>query len=218
MKDENRTPENFKILCETELLKQIPNAPTTISSKTATRWMKYLGFHPKTQIKGYYTDGHNREDVTDYRDNVFLPLMVEYERRMNDYEGEDMETIIPPNLEVNEKKVVLITHDESTFYCCEGKSIMWMENGKNKLLPKTNGASLMVSGFCCDCHGFFSQGEIKSFQLFEAGKNRDGWFTNKDLVEQFENLVPTIKSLHSDCDLVIAFDNSMTHHVRFLVV
>ena len=52
---------------------------------------------------------------------------------------------------------------------------MWMENGKNKLLPKTRGTSIMVSGFCCDCHGFFSDGVNHSIKLFEAGKNREGW-------------------------------------------
>lgn len=173
--------------------------------------MKFLGFRPKLQTKGYYTDGHNRADVTEYRDNVFLPRMVDYERRMVDYSGDNMDNIIPPSLGENEKRVELITHDESTFYSCEGKPIMWMENGKNKLLPKTNGT---CCGFCCDCHGFFSDENQRSFELFEAGKNRMGWFTNKDLVEQFERLTPLIKRLHHDCDIVIAFDNSMTHHAK----
>jgi hypothetical protein len=214
MTDEDRTPENFKILCEKTLFKEIPNAPNTISTKTAARWMKFLGFNPKLQTKGYYTDGHNRPDVTEYRDKVFLPIMAEYEKRMTDYAGDDMETVILPELNEGEKRIVLITHDESTFYCCEGKPIMWMENGKNKLLPKTKGTSIMVSGFICDCHGFFSDDDHKSYHLFEAGKNREGWFTNKDLVEQFNELTPLIRSLHPECDIVIAFDNSMTHHAK----
>jgi hypothetical protein len=156
MKDEDRTPENFKILCEKTLFKEIPNAPDTISTRTAARWMKFLGFSPKLQTKGYYTDGHNRADVTAYRDKVFLPIIVEYERRMVDYTGDDMETLVLPELSEGEKRVVLITHDESTFYCCAGKPIMRMENGKNRLLPKTSETSIMVTGFVCDRHGFFS--------------------------------------------------------------
>ena len=27
--------------------------------------------------------------------------------------------------------------------------------------------------------------EIKSYMLFKAGTNRDGWFTNEDLMQQF---------------------------------
>lgn len=214
MRDECRTPENFMKDCNNTLFKRIPNAPAIISLNTATRWMKFLGFHPKLQKKGYYTDGHNRKDVIEYRDNEFLPRMLSYERCMQEYSGDLMDTIIPPDLLEGEKRIVLITHDESTFYCCEGKPLMWMENGKNKLLPKTKGTSLMISGFCCDCHGFFRDSLRKSYSTFEAGKNREGWFTNNDLVNQFNALIPLIKELHQNCEIVIAFDNSMTHHAK----
>jgi hypothetical protein len=89
---------------------------------------------------------------------------------MADYAGDDMETVIPPELNESEKRIVLITHDEFTFYCCEGKPIKWMENGK-KMLSKTEETSIMVSGFICDCHGFFSDDSHKSYHFFEAGKN-----------------------------------------------
>jgi hypothetical protein len=46
------------------------------------------------------------------------------------------------------------------------------------------------------------------------GSNRDGWFTNEDLVKQFENCVDFFKELHPNQDLVIAFDNSMTHRAK----
>ena len=72
----------------------------------------------------------------------------------------------------------------------------------------------MVRGFICDCHGFFSDDSHKSYQLFEAGKNLEGWFTNNDLVEQFNESTPLIRSLHPECDIFIAFDNSMTHHAK----
>ena len=192
MEDENRTPEILMRDCSNDLFKKIPNAPNSITARTAARWIQFLSFHPKLQREGYYTDGHNRKDIVEYRDDVFLPRMLNHERRMQEYSSENMETIIRPDLSDGEKRVVLITHDESTFYCCEGKSLMWMENGKNKLLPKTKGTSLMASGFCCDCHGFFSEGERKSYTTFEAGKNRSGWFTNKDIVEQFNLLTPLV--------------------------
>ena len=76
----------------------------------------------------------------------------------------------------------------------------------------------MVSGFQCQCHGFFNglinDKVVSSYQLFEAGINRDGWFTNEDLVNQIKELGPLIKKIHPDCDIVIAFDNSMTHHKK----
>lgn len=64
--------------------------------------------------KEYYADGHNREDVTEYRDDVFLPQMLEFERRMEDYTGDDMSVVIGPELLDAEKRVVIITHDAST--------------------------------------------------------------------------------------------------------
>ena len=48
-----------------------------------------------------------------------------------------------PEKKENGKEIVLITHDESTFYCYEGQRIYWLENSKNKILPKSRGQSIM---------------------------------------------------------------------------
>ena len=72
----------------------------------------------------------------------------------------------------------------------------------------------MVSGFCCQCHGFMSLPTGKSYQLFKAGIAREGWFTNQHLVNQFDSCLHVLKHYHPDRNLVIAFDNSMTHRAR----
>ena len=64
-----------------------------------------------------------------------------------------------------------------------------MENGEKKLLPKSKGQSIMISGFMCACHGFMSA-EIdsityKSHQYFQAGSGYA--FTNAHINEQFRN-------------------------------
>ena len=64
--------------------------------------------------------------------------------------------------------------------------MMWMENGKNKLLSKSRGTSIMVSGFCCGCHGFFTGGTNQSKPV-KVGK--DGILRNVHLVEHFETQV-----------------------------
>jgi hypothetical protein len=66
MKDEHRTPETFKTLCNETLFQNIPNAPSSITLSTSESWMKYLGYIAKIPQKGYYTDGHNRDDIVDY--------------------------------------------------------------------------------------------------------------------------------------------------------
>jgi len=98
--------------------------------------MTYLGFVPTSATKGWFTDNHERADILEDR-KQFLVTMADYERRSKLYEGKDREIEVAPNLAPGEKEVVTIVHDESTFYCNEGRKIFWMENGKKKLLPKS---------------------------------------------------------------------------------
>ena len=139
-----------------------------------------------------------------------------YEARMAKYDGENMETTIEPVIERDLKKIVLVTHDESTFYANDGKKLIWMQNSKKKLLPKTNGSSIMISGFCCECHGFMVDEALnkKSYILFQAGTNREGWWKNDDLVRQCKDVFELIEKLHPESVILFAFDNSMNHHKR----
>ena len=224
LKDEERTPDRFMQELNNTLLRDIPHAPSSVSAKTARRWMRSLYYCLTPTSKGYYTDNHNRVDVIKYRDEIFLPLMAQYESRMIPYKGDTMEidTENLPELKQGEKYCVLCTHDESTFYSNEGKKEIWTLNGVKSLKPKGKGQSLMISGFVCQCHGFMKGAvnvdgvvkELSSFQLFKAGVNREGWFTNADLIKQYKTCLPLIEQLHPDMDLLFAFDNSMTHHAR----
>ena len=49
----------------------------------------------------------------------------------------------------------------------------------------------------------------KNNTIFEAGAIR-GWFTNVDLVQQLDDCYELFRQFHPDCDIVIAFDNSVT--------
>jgi hypothetical protein len=50
----------------------------------------------------------------------------------------------------------------------------------------------------------------------ECGKNRDGWWTNKDLITQFKQVAPLFKALHppEEYNLYFFFDNSQNHHAK----
>jgi hypothetical protein len=143
--DESRCPKTFKLMLEERILKTIQNGAKKISLETARRWMIYLGFKGTKQGKGYYTDGHNSPDVTEYRIK-FLDEMEVYERRMMKFSGSEMTEEETPTLTDDEKRVVFITHNELTFYCNEGKALLWMENGKKKILPK----SRVLNTICID--------------------------------------------------------------------
>ena len=196
LKNDERTPAKFKEDLNTFILFMIPGAQESVCEETARRWMQYLNFKPTECKKGYYTDDHNRADVVHYRENFFLPKMAEYERLMSQYSGNNMEIVTTPGLVDDEKEVVLITHDESTFYSNDGKRFIWMENGKNVMKPKSKGSSIMVSGLLCECHGFLSMNGLQTYKLFEAGTHREGWFTCDDLVEQMHVVFPIFEHFH----------------------
>ena len=177
MSNERRNPTNFAELLSNEvngLFQKITIAPDNISVRTSERWMEYLGFQPTKATKGRFTDGHERADVVLYR-SQFLEEFLLLESRMTAYKGENLEIEEEPEIKKNGKEIVLMTHDESTFYCYEGQKICWLENSKNKILPKSRGQSIMVWGIVCPCHGFMKAAingiQYTSYLLFEAGNN-----------------------------------------------
>ena len=77
--------------------------------------MKFLGFHATKASKGWFTDYHERVNIIQYRDE-FLSDMEKLERKMRHWTGENLEIVHLPELTTGEREVVLVTHDESTFY------------------------------------------------------------------------------------------------------
>ena len=107
MKDEDRTPKAFCEILNNTLLSTIPEAKTSVCEETARLWMIYLGFKATKQGKGYYTDGHNREDVVRDRE-VFLEKYSEYQSKMFQYSGDNLEVEEPPNLMEGEKPGIIL--------------------------------------------------------------------------------------------------------------
>ncbi|KAI7900629.1 uncharacterized protein BX663DRAFT_562974 [Cokeromyces recurvatus] len=137
---------------------------------------------------------------------------------MDKYSVDDEANIVPPTLREGEKKIVLVTHDESTFYSNDGKLIRWCEQNETTILLKGSGGSIMVSEFMCPCHGTM-RGKINgkektSRKLFFAGssKGKEGWWTCAHLVKQLEKeAIPLFELLHPGCTGLFAFDQSSSH-------
>ncbi len=208
---EKRTPANFTIELNSRLLATIENAPPRVCEGTARRWMIYLGFSATEQSKGFYVDGHERPDVVAHR-KEFLIEMEQIERKTKKFDGIKMDIVENPTLQEYEKEMVFITHDETTVYSNDAKKVIWLQDGEKNLRPKSSGRSLMISGFICECHGFLSLDGKNSFQIIEPGKNHDGYWTNDNLVNQLQVVIPLFEATHPNCDLVFAFDNSQNHH------
>ncbi len=72
----------------------------------------------------------------------------------------------------------------------------------------------MISGFMCSCHGFIQNESHSSYKVIKPGANYDGYWTNKDLVDQLREVIPLFSSMHEGCQLIFAFDNSQNHHAK----
>ena len=73
---------------------------TSISISTVWNWMQYLGFKYSENLKCYYNDGHEREDVVKDRNDRFLVEYFKLERRcyrwvqLTKQEAENLEATI----------------------------------------------------------------------------------------------------------------------------
>ena len=76
--------------------------------------------------KGVYMDGHERPDVVEYRKNTFLPLMALHEKKMVQWVMNESRLVrIEPDLGPDEKRVIAIFQDESSFHANEYKQTAW---------------------------------------------------------------------------------------------
>ena len=120
---------------EEDIFPKVFGFSAKISEKTARKWLRYLGFEYKNINKGCYVDGHERNDVVCHRES-FLNKMATFDHLMAKYSGEDMNEVTEPNLKENEKKHVLVVHNESCFQAHDGTKMGWLENGKTVLRKK----------------------------------------------------------------------------------
>ena len=211
-----------EIACENLSLASRLLLPVSILERTATRWLDRLNYSFGEYRKGLYSDGHERTDVVAYREYFFKRI----EDRLpfiDTFEGDDMSTMVMPDIADDQKHIVVVTHDESCFDSHDGKKMVWMDQDNMPLRPKSDGRSIMVSEFICECHGPMKLSEAQrikypeqpseTVQLIKPGKNGDGYWTNADLVQQLEvRAIPFFKILHPDCVGLFLFDNSQNHH------
>jgi hypothetical protein len=96
-----------------------------------------------------YVDGHEWDDVVEYHTSIFLPFWTAIEDQMIKW-TKDNEPLYPrlPNFP-EQKHIILVTHDESTFYANDRRKTWWIHiNEKAQPVRKGEGSSIMVSDFC----------------------------------------------------------------------
>ena len=89
-----------------------------------------------------YVDSHKRDDVVEYC-CAFVSRWKEYERCFHKWDNDGIELLRPDG-----PQLILVTHDESTFYQNGQCNMAWVHSSdKAKPRPKGNGQSIMVSDF-----------------------------------------------------------------------
>ena len=100
-----------------------------------------------------HIDGHEQEDIVEYHTKFVNHFMNLYIPRMSTWDNNGNET--PPmrhnltlDLQGQAYKIILVTHDESTFYVNDQRKMRWIhKEQKNVLEKKGQGPSIMVSDF-----------------------------------------------------------------------
>ena len=176
-------PTGLKKYLELELFPRIQvKVSKGISLRTARRWLHREGFKYTAHKKGLYFDGHEREDVVEYRQNVFLPLMQEYSKRLVFFEVGNVEEESKMNLPPGVSKLVLLAHDEMTAQSNDDTNMSWVLDGEQPLKKKGVGRGLHQSDVICSTKGWLPEAS----QTLEYGKNYDGYWNGELFVKQVQ--------------------------------
>lgn len=97
---------------------------------------------------------------------------------------EDITVMIEPQLNPNEKKHILVTHDEFVFYANNGKKTYWGPKDHAFLRKKGNRLSLHISDFLTEIDGRLKFENKEACVIIKPGNSRNGWWTNENLVKQ----------------------------------
>ena len=204
-----------------------PGFPRNITPRTASNWLHALGFSPTPYRKGVYVDGHEREDVVEYRKLFLRKIEVLESTHLPPppCTGGDLEETIG-NPEAR-RKLVLLYHDESSFHANEGPSWQWAEEGKLAIRPKSIGRGIMVSDFITEHDGFLALTDEEhecakakypaipqsARVLFKYGAQSEGYWNCEKFLIQVENAaqIAEIKYPKEEYTVTFILDQSSGH-------
>ena len=224
------TATMFASWVNTELLPNThlpPGFPHSITPRTARKWLHDLGFSPTLHKKGLYFDGHERQDVIEYRQIYLRKLEILQSTHPPPPTCSTGQTEEIIGSEIGEKRLVLIYHDESSFHSNEGQSWQWAEKEKLTLRPKSQGRGLMISDFIDEYGGYLSlapeEHEIakltypdlpaKARIVFKFGAQGQGYWNNELFIDQVQTAIniAEFKYPKTQNTLAFLFDQSSGH-------
>ena len=227
---QDKMPQGVKRYMELELFPRIHlKVGKGISLATARRWLHREGFRYTSYKKGLYFDGHDRPDVVQYRQEIFLPKMKEYATRLVRYVvgNVEMEEDTKPANFV-ERRLVLASHDEMIIQANDMPNESWVLNDEHRMRKKGVGRGIHRSDVICSTVGHL----VDAGQSLEYGKNHDGYWNGEMFVKQVrtpnfepydvlkfsmesqlkEKIIPTFERLHGPgFQALFLIDNSQGH-------
>lgn len=178
-----------------------------IKPRTARRWMYREGFRYVKHQKGIYVDGHERPDVVEYRQKVFIPAIRSYQPRIVEYEVGNCAKEVAKVL-ANDRPIEILFHDESAFQAHDAQEKSWVLDSQHQLRKKGVGRGIHRSDFIGPTGGWCKEAGVQ----IKYGKNHDGYWTGDDVCKQLEEkAIPALENQHPNCQLLFIFDNSSGH-------
>ena len=225
---------------EVERIEKGQERKVSLQARTAREWLNKMGYRWKSIKKGIYIDGHEREDVVQYRDKFLdtwygmQPYVREWEEVREEVEGEvrvtglrkkEKDTVRDATFG-NVTEIILVTHDESTFNANDGRRSCWVKEGESILRPKGR-RGIIVSEFLTGSGRLRVRDEVSDDELLREGLERDatvyfvygdkgeGYWKGEDMVQQvLDKAIPVFeKEYGKDCKACFLFDNSPNHGV-----
>lgn len=175
-------PRGLKKYMEVELLPRIQHSVKKgVSIETARQFLQKEGFRYVEHKKGLYYDGHERPDVVEYRQNVFLPQMQAYRSRLVEYQPDNLtEEVIKTPANYVERRLVLVPQDEMTAQANDGMKKSWVMEGEQPLKKKGVGRGIHQSDVICATVGWMKEASAS----MEYGKNYEGYWDGAQFVKQ----------------------------------
>jgi hypothetical protein len=187
-----------------------------ISLATTQRWMHMMDYHWTKEPSGQYMDGHEQDDVVMYQQTTFLPTMAELEWNMHTWK-DGIEEARDTEPRPRNQRTVIWWHDECTFFANDRRKVYWVHKDQSATpRAKGEGASLMVADFVSADYGWLcsAAGDESTQVLFKAGKNRDGYFTNDDILNHAMAAMNILDKHFPHEHHVFVFDNAPMHLKR----
>lgn len=158
-----------------------------------------------------FIDGHERNDVVEYR-HIFLRRMMSRFKFMRSWEGISMDVTLDPESN-SDSEIVWVSHDESIFYSNDDGGKGWGSDDHPDIHKKGNGRSIIISDLICPCHGRLRRGGSPVSEIIKPGKSHDGYWQATDILKQQleEKAIPAFDEMHPGARGLFIFDNSTNH-------